>query len=96
MWLALKQMCGCRWKRAAATNCFVCIQIRKGRSYLQTNLATTTKLSANNLPSKDDTFRIIRCDAGYEAPNVVIEQITSVEGKEVNMLTLKRHDDKWT
>jgi hypothetical protein len=26
----------------------------------------------------------------------VVEQITSVEGKEVNMLTLKRHNDKWT
>jgi hypothetical protein len=51
---------------------------------------------ANNPPRKDDTFRIVRCDADYKAPNVVVEQITSVEGKEVNMLTLKWHDDKRT
>jgi hypothetical protein len=33
---------------------------------------------------------------GYALSNVVVEQITLVEGKEVNMLTLKQHDDNWT
>jgi hypothetical protein len=53
-------------------------------------------MSDNNLPKKEDHFHVVRCQDGYASSNVVVEQITSVEGNEVNMLTLKRHDDNWT
>jgi hypothetical protein len=50
----------------------------------------------NNPQKKEGHFHVVRCNYEYASSNVIVEQITSVEGDEVNMLTLKQHDDKWT
>lgn len=44
----------------------------------------------NNPSKKDDYFHVVRCN------DSVVEQITSVKGNKVNILTLKQHDDNWT
>ena len=53
-------------------------------------------MSSNNPPTKGDHYRVTRHTDGYVQSNVVVQQVTSEEGNKSNMLTLKRHDDKWT
>jgi hypothetical protein len=69
-------------------------QSQQQRRYSQTSQEPT--MSNNNPPKQDDHFHIVRCNDGYASLNVVVEQITLVEGNEVTMLKLKGHDDNPT
>ena len=54
------------------------------------------RMSKNKSTDNDEHFRVVRCKSEYVQSNVSVQQITSVEGNEVNMLMLRRKDDKWT
>jgi hypothetical protein len=51
---------------------------------------------SNTPATKDETLKIVGCTPGNPQPHVVVEQLTSEAGKEINMLTIRCMDKKWT
>jgi hypothetical protein len=51
----------------------------------------------NNPPTAEDHYRVVRNNGSHRCSNITVQQITSEEGCEVNMLlTLRRKDDERT
>jgi hypothetical protein len=53
-------------------------------------------MSSNDPFKTEDHYNVVRHTGEHSQASVVVQQITSEEGPEINMLTMQRKDDKWT
>jgi hypothetical protein len=54
------------------------------------------RMRNNNPPATEDHYHVVCNNDSHQGSNVVVQQIISVEGGKINMLTLRCKDDKWT
>jgi hypothetical protein len=59
-------------------------------------MLTYEAMNNNQTMEEEERFKVISCTGKKPWSVVVVEQVTSVAGTEVKMLTVKRVDEKWT
>jgi hypothetical protein len=57
---------------------------------------TQERMHNNDPPATEDHYHVVCNNGSHQCSNVVMQQIASVEEREIYMLTWRRKDDKWT